>query len=208
MKTLQNYIDEESSRLKSKNLSAVYRFLGRGIGEDLAGEIVIAEVGVYHTPIISLADGIGRERTHIIGINPQPAHNFGIEYRQGLAQQLPLYRFEVDVLLYDDSLRFILSTDSRVESFDPKCFHDSNETVVREVCSEILKIMPNHVIFRDPTPHPIYKKYSNTPEEWHKLILENLKPKYTSIDFEKIMKELYRGKPLDSWLILSKNFTH
>jgi hypothetical protein len=163
-------------------------------------------VGVCNkTPIaFALAEGIGEERYKIIVIDPDIIHHPGAEYRRGLAEQLPLQSGGANILLYNDTLRFILSADSRAESFDPKSFYDSNEVKLSKVCSEIERIIPDCVIFRDPALHPIYKGHFKTPEELHKLILENLKPKYEDIGFEGLMGKFFDGT-LESWLFLLKD---
>jgi len=208
MEDLQAQIKEEFSKLKSTGLSNIYHCLGRIIGRHLSGDVVVVEVAVGNRPISSIAVGIGKDRTRIIGIDPDLVMPPGIEYRRGIAQKLPLDPKEANLILFNDALRYVLSQDSRVESFDPKRMYESNETTITGVCSELLRVMPNFIIFRDPVPSPVFQKNYKKPEEWYELILESVTPQYANMGFGELMKKLYNGKPLETWLFLSQDLNY
>ena len=208
----QIHLEEYFSNCKQNTSDSIFYGIGHSIGEIFYGTVMIADAGVNFNDshLRSIARGIGKDRTILIGIDPEPKYIPEVRYYKGRAQDLPLLPREVDVIIFYDALRFtgvdqntedkqLLDEFLKLYGDEKELFNPTNE--LQRLCSEIERVKPFFVIFTDSTMYFRMQKISGRRNDYE-LIRSEL-DSYIDIDFQKrYIKRLYGTTAPHKWMLL------
>jgi len=209
---LQKHLEEYFSNYRQNTPDTIFYGIGHSIGEIFHDKVMIADVGVNFNDshLRSIASGIGKHRTVLIGIDPEPKYIPEVRYYKGRAQDLPLLPREVDVIIFYDALRFtgvdqnaeekqLLDEFLKLYGDEKELFDPTNE--LQMLCSEIERVKPFFVIFTDSTMYFRMQKISGRRNDYE-LIRSEL-DSYIDIDFQKrYIKRLYGTTAPHKWMLL------